>query len=415
MNNLNGKSNPELVELKKVPYEGDKNRLINKFIPNKYCFFLGIGLFVIIGISILIYQKITNDLNAELLEKDLEIEKLEKQLNDLKNQQKLLAKKRQTDESKNSKLTRLDKEYEYDKNFYIANQMHAAEDLNRLGYELLFHTHTLEKALSHFELRPFGQKKVEIIMDILVREKKYKGYEDDFSFINGINSLREYKKTYEEHKWTDRPEYKKVSDFLKDYEKVPFQETGARIVTKEKLKKDYDVDYGKFIKSRHSTRNYINETLKIEDIEKAVDMARYTPSACNRQFVKVHYYPSGKMRQNVIDYSIGKGGIYLDGVNTFIITFDVNALSGAGERNQGYFNAGLFGTNLVNAFHSLGIGTCFIQFANPVEEEEKLKELNDIPSHERIAVILYAGYYDEKSIFAVSPRKSFEDYFTDHK
>ena len=60
-------------------------------------------------------------------------------------------------------------------------------------------------------------------------------------------------------------------------------------------------------------------------------MARYTPSACNRQFVKLHYYPSGKMRQNVIDYSIGKGGIYLDGVNTFIITFEVNGLSGLGK------------------------------------------------------------------------------------
>jgi nitroreductase len=105
----------------------------------------------------------------------------------------------------------------------------------------------------------------------------------------------------------------------------------------------------------------------------------------------------------------------MQGVNTFIITFDVNGLMGAGGRNQGYFNAGLFATNLVNAFHSLGIGTCFIQFANPVSGEERLKKLNDIPSHERIAVILYAGYYDEKSIFAVSPRKDFEEYFTEHK
>ena len=144
-------------------------------------------------------------------------------------------------------------------------------------------------------------------------------------------------------------------------------------------------------------------------------MAKYSPSACNRQYVKLHYYPKGKMKQNVIDYSLGKGGLYLEGVNTFIITFDVNGLGGAGERNQGYFNAGLFATNLVNAFHSLGIGTCFIQFANPIEQEEKLKQLNDIPSNERIAVILYAGYYDEKSIFAVSPRRDFEDIFTEHK
>ena len=67
-------------------------------------------------------------------------------------------------------------------------------------------------------------------------------------------------------------------------------------------------------------------------------MAKYSPSACNRQNIKLHYYPSGKMRKNVIDFSLGKGGIYLSGVNTFIITFDENALFGAGERNQGYFN-----------------------------------------------------------------------------
>ena len=44
-------------------------------------------------------------------------------------------------------------------------------------------------------------------------------------------------------------------------------------------------------------------------------------------------------------------------------------LLGVGERNQGYFNAELFATNLVNAFHSLGIGTGFIHFCNSINEE----------------------------------------------
>ena len=121
------------------------------------------------------------------------------------------------------------------------------------------------------------------------------------------------------------------------------------------------------------------------------------------------------MREHIIHFSIGKGGIDLKGVNTFLITFDVNGLCYYGERNQGYFNAGLFSTNLINSFHSLGIGTCFIQFSNSVEDEDKLKNLNNIPYNERIAVILYAGYYDEKSIFCVSPRKDVEEYFTLHE
>ena len=196
---------------------------------------------------------------------------------------------------------------------------------------------------------------------------------------------------------------------------MPEQKTGSYVLTKEELKNDYSIDYKKFIKSRHSLRNYKNERLKIEDIKEAIEMAKYSPSACNRQYIKVHYYPIGKMKENVINFSVGKGGIDLEGVNTFIITYDANGLQGAGERNQGYFNAGLFSTNLANSFHSLGIGTCFIQFSNSVEAEEKLKRFNDIPFNERIAVILYAGYYDEKSIFCVSPRKPFEDIFTEHK
>ena len=40
-------------------------------------------------------------------------------------------------------------------------------------------------------------------------------------------------------------------------------------MTKEELKKEYNIDYNKFIKSRHSTRNYKNILFKIEDIKKA--------------------------------------------------------------------------------------------------------------------------------------------------
>ena len=37
----------------------------------------------------------------------------------------------------------------------------------------------------------------------------------------------------------------------------------------------YNIDYEKFIKSRHSTRNYKNMPLKIEDIKKAINMTKY--------------------------------------------------------------------------------------------------------------------------------------------
>ena len=415
MNNSNGKSEPETVELKKPPF----NEIIlppkSNNCRNIIYIILVIGFLAIIYIFFLIHKKTCNDFNSRILEKEQEIEEFKKKINNLEIQHKAELQKKQVGLVNEEKLTPLEREYLFDKNFYTSNNMFSTEDLNRLGYAIVFHSHILEKGLEHFELRPFGVDNMKSIIHLLKNELKYENHEKHFSFINGINSLREYKKAYEKHKWTDKDEYKLVSEFLLNYTHIKEQKTGAYILTKEELKKDYDIDYKKFIKSRHSTRNYKNIELKIEDIKEAIEMAKYSASACNRQFIKVHYYPKGKMRQNVIDYSIGKGGLYMEGVNTFIITFDVNGLNGAGERNQGYFNAGLFATNLVNAFHSLGIGTCFIQFANSVKDEEDLKKMNDIPEYERIAVILYAGYYDEKSIFAVSPRKNVSELLIEHK
>ena len=373
-------------------------------------------LFVLLYFSISINNKTTTDLKNQLQQKDLEIEKIKKQLEDLTQSQNSQQKEKQVEKRQiEQTLTPLDKEYLYDKDFYKKYNMGTEESLNKLGYESIIHTHTLEKGMEHFELRPFAVEKTRYIMSLIKRESKYENYENKFAFINGINSLREYKKIYEEHNWINKDEYKKVDEFLKNYSKVENQKAGAYILTKKELQKDYQIDYLKFVKSRHSTRNYKNEPIKLDDVKAAVEMAKYSASACNRQYIKLHFYPSGKMRDNVIHYALGKGGLYLDGVNTFIVTFDVNGLSGVGERNQGYFNAGLYSTNLVNAFHSLGIGTCFIQFANSVKDEDDLKRKNEIPEYERIAVILFAGYYDEKSIFAVSPRKNVSELLIEHK
>ena len=410
---------PEFVPIKAKTdsYEDYQKEKSSKNFLFYFLIFLILLLSILLYLSISINTKQQNELKNQLQQKEVEIEKIKKQLNNqppnpVVQPQEKPVEKRQVEE----KLTPLDKEYLYDKTFYKKyNMWTEPKTLNKLSYECIINSHSIEKGLEHFELRPFIQQRIDYMMSLVKREEKFENYKNDFSYINLINSLKEYKRVYEEHKWTDKEEYIKVNNFLKDYANITEQKAGAFILTKNELKKDYDIDYLKFVKSRHSARNYLNKTIKIEDVEAAVEMAKYSASACNRQYIKLHFYPSGEMRDNVIHYAIGKGGLYLQGVNTFIITFDVNGLSGVGERNQGYFNAGLYSTNLVNAFHSLGIGTCFIQFANSVQDEDELKKKNGIPEYERIAVILFAGYYDEKSIFAVSPRKSVKELLIEHK
>jgi len=308
----------------------------------------------------------------------------------------------------------LDRDIKYDINIYSNNTMDLYDNMNKIGYSVIINSHSIEKGLSHFKLRRFGGKKIKTIINLIKKYSIYQNYEKDFSFILGVNIIREYVKVYKENNWIKEKEYRITSEYIKNLPNIKTMKLSPYIIEKEELIKKYKINYLNFVKSRHSLRNYKKKKLKSKDIRKAIQIAKYTPSACNRQNIKVHYYSNWKMRQNIIKYINCKDGINLDSVNIFIITFDINGLYGSGGRNQGYFNAGLFSMNLINSFHSMGIGSCFIQYDNNYNEEEKLKNFNKIPLNERIAVIILAGYYKNKSKFTISQRKELSDYLIVH-
>lgn len=58
---------------------------------------------------------------------------------------------------------------------------------------------------------------------------------------------------------------------------------GAKIVMIDSQKNSLEMDYEQFVKSRHSIRHFNSTPVKIDDLKEAINLARYTPSACNRQ------------------------------------------------------------------------------------------------------------------------------------
>jgi nitroreductase len=153
------------------------------------------------------------------------------------------------------------------------------------------------------------------------------------------------------------------------------------------------------------------EKIKISDFEKAISMTSKTPTACNRQMCKIYYIYDEEKRKKVIKYGHGLTNFDLDTVNLFIVTFDISSLCCVGDRHQGWFNSGLVAMNFVNSLHSLGIGSCFIQFGNDFKEENELKDIVDIPSCEKVAVIISAGYYPDENIVPCSTRKNDDDIY----
>lgn len=304
------------------------------------------------------------------------------------------------------KNRRLKKAFLDDYLLYKNNYMYSHDDMESIGYNILLIVHTTEKAMSNKNPRIFGKEKMENLIKLLDKYENY-GEKNDYYYQMGISCLNKYILFFEKHGWKNSDEYKNVTKYIesKDISDMQLLDVGNSLVSKDDIINTTQIDYCSFLKSRHSIRNYSKIKLKDYDINKAINMAVYTPSACNRQMCKIYYVESKYKRDAVIRYANGFGNFELDSVNVFIITYDVRSLSMAGERNQGWLNSGLIAMNFVNAMHSLGIGSCLLQSSNTYEEEKNLKAKLGICESERIAVIISAGYYDKNSIIANSVRK----------
>ena len=111
------------------------------------------------------------------------------------------------------------------------------------------------------------------------------------------------------------------------------------------------------------------------------------------------------------DALMGLGGFDKDAVTLFVVTFDLNAFTFYGERNQGYLNAGLVAMRFADALHFKGIGSCFLQWGNTGAEEAAISKLLNLKDSERIAVVLGAGYYPDCTVVPYSHRKEISEIF----
>lgn len=295
-----------------------------------------------------------------------------------------------------------------DYKFYIKNFINSKSNENKIKYEILLIVHSIEKGMTNSNPRPFGKTKIKDLCSLI--EKYELLYQKNcFEIEIAINVLREYLKFYEKNNFLREPEYDFIKEYLKKYINIKRINMETRHLNINEISTEFD--YEKFLYSRHSIRKYSNKKISEKEAEKAANIAIHGPSACNRQMCKVYYIESEKNKDIIKLYGQGFGNFDLENANFFLITFDMSAFYTIGERNQGWLNSGIFATNFINALHSLGIGSCMIQFGNSNKDEKKIKKKLNINTSERIAVIISAGYYLEDNIVPASPRKNSSDYF----
>lgn len=266
--------------------------------------------------------------------------------------------------------------------------------------------HKIEKGLSLKAARPgFGAQAVERLLSDLCKYQESYGLDETAQIA--LNVLFAYYHFNLEHGFKDEQLYQRLIA-LRDA--VPNDGSitcagGVIEVTKEQIYEAAKLDLQAFLESRHSIRHFAPDDVDMHSIEKAVAMAQQAPSVCNRQTCKVYVFSSEEDKQKVLGLQHGNHGFGEQASKVLVVTSELGNFMHSGERNQCWIDGGMYAMSLVYALHSLGLGTCCLNWCVRREVDQKLRQVAGISDSESIIMMIAVGHLPGELKVTQSPRK----------
>ena len=168
-----------------------------------------------------------------------------------------------------------------------------------------------------------------------------------------------------------------------------------------------------FAKSRHTVRHFAG-AVSDETIEKAVDLARTSPSACNRQYVRVHCLRDHGLHEKIYKLQNGNRGFASAADKLLVVTSDLNGLRWHEERIDIFTNAGIFMMNLMYALHHYRLGCCVLNWSVPPDSDRELRRIVPLKESETVVALIAVGSLPDSFLVAASPRKPLREVLVWH-
>lgn len=278
----------------------------------------------------------------------------------------------------------------------------------RLRYQIIIVSHTLEKGLALRDTRPgFGEAKVRQLMQFM---QGYDPTPDPFPIEMARGALDAYAKHHANIGFTS-PLITEVEAFVAASRKQhPFTDSGGWKVAPSTGAESPDA-----LAVRYSARDYAPHSVDDETLHRLIARAARAPSQCNRQSVRVHAYRDRKRIGELLQLQGGSAGFAEHVPNLLVISSELAAWGGPGQRNQGYVDAGLFAMCLMIACTEEGLACCPLNLAKTNSEELRIAACGGISAGERLVMMLAFGAPPiEAARAAASPRLPVDQLLTMH-
>lgn len=167
--------------------------------------------------------------------------------------------------------------------------------------------------------------------------------------------------------------------------------------------------FEEFLRTRHSVRQFEARPVEAELIERAVGMARFAPSVCNRSGGRVYWVQDAGKAQALMRHQNGNRGFGDTAGALLVVTARQAVFHTVGERYQAWIDGGLFGMTLVYALHALGLGSCCLNWSVEPATDQAFKREAGIPPDEAVIMLLAVGHLRERFEVARSERRPLDE------
>lgn len=292
--------------------------------------------------------------------------------------------------------------------------------LDRKKFELRRAVHRIEKSLLH------GQRRIGAGIEVAIAIVRYIELNETYDYLSesdigwAISALAQFvEKLKQDLRAFEGEEelFNRITSAYNQLEAVLKKYPNYIQRRYYLLEEPIDVPYiqidelRSFFTQRHSIRHFSDRHVSDECILRAIGVARYSPSACNRHGVSVTIVRDKSIRNEILEIQGGISGFekYLNTV--LVISGSRNAYPNYNERHAPYVEGSMFAMNLIWGLLAQSIYSVCLNwsYSRPSLDNHAHKIIG-LPQYEEIVFLMAIGYPMEKTKAPNSAKRSVEDF-----
>lgn len=290
-------------------------------------------------------------------------------------------------------------------------------DRGQIEGRLMATYHVVEKGLSMPDFRPgFGTNIVKNLIKLVRQLDEEFGCRSNINLTSAKNVLRAY---CERHAEIDFDLGKVFTaeemSYLVGLERDQNALGGGVAHQRDSYFAAAEAPFGEFSRTRHSCRVFQpDRPPSLVEVEKAVELARFAPSVCNRQCWRAHYFDDKAKVEELLGFQGGNRGFGHTIPGVIVVTASLKVFAGFAERSQGHFDGGLFAMSLMHALHSQKIGSVPLCWLVTPKRDAQFRGVAEIPDDEVVLMFIGLGYPVDDFLAPASQRREVSEILTHH-